>query len=378
MPDITNINVSDIRKMLNDIKLEDYPEYIEAFNNDKRSEVNKFGLRLMKRYDKYLMEIKRIENMKAFENSLYDDGYEYIAGVDEVGRGPLSGPVVTACVIMPKDSNILYINDSKKLSSSMREELCEKIKKEAISYAVGVKDNNVIDKINILNATKEAMLEAVSSLSVKPDIILIDAVHLDTEIKQKSFVKGDEKIYSIAAASILAKVYRDKLMDDYAKEYPIYGFEKNKGYGTYEHVEAIRKSGLCPIHRKSFCNNIVTSSVKKGKDYENVVCNHLIKKGYNIIKRNYKCKYGEIDVITKRNNVIIFVEVKGRSNDSIEPKQYVDLDKQKKIILTAKHFLKEENLTDALCRFDVVEITDKSKGSYKVNIIKNAFRSDNA
>lgn len=376
MIDITGISVNKLRKMFYDIKEDEYLDYIEAFMNDGRREVNKFGERLIKKNEKYQMEIKRIENIKAFESSLHDDGYKYIAGIDEVGRGPLAGPVVTAAVILPKESNILYINDSKKLSSQKREELAEKIKEEAISYAIGIKDNNIIDKINILNATKEAMLEAVDKLSVKPEVLLIDAVHLNTDIKQEAFVKGDENIYSIAAASIVAKVYRDKLMEEYAKAYPCYGFEKNKGYGTFDHIEAIKNNGLCPIHRSSFTNNLVTNTVQKGKNYEKVVCNYLEKHGYDLLYRNYKCKYGEIDIIIKKKNIIAFVEVKGRHKNLIEPRKYVNEDKQKKIVLSAMNYLKEKDIENCSYRFDVVEIIDKTRGSFEINVIENAFNAD--
>ena len=259
MIDVKNTKISELRKMLNDIPFEEYEEYIKAFNEDGRKELQKFALRLKKKMDQYKKEVQRLENIKEFENSLYDNGYKYIAGIDEVGRGPLAGPVVTAAVILPRDSKIMYMNDSKALSCQKREEIAALIKEEAVSYAYGIVDNNEIDKINILNATKKAMIESVEKLDVKPEILLIDAVHLDTEIEQKSFIKGDANIYSISAASIIAKVYRDHLMDEYAKEYPEYGFEKNKGYGTFDHVEAIRNIGPCRIHRKSVTGKIIST-----------------------------------------------------------------------------------------------------------------------
>ncbi len=375
MIDVKNTKISELRKMLNDIPFKEYEEYIKVFNEDGRKELQKFALRLQKKMDQYKKEVQRLENIKEFENSLYDNGYKYIAGIDEVGRGPLAGPVVTAAVILPRDSKIMYMNDSKALSCQKREEIAALIKEEAVSYAYGIVDNNEIDKINILNATKKAMIESVEKLDVKPEILLIDAVHLDTEIEQKSFIKGDANIYSISAASIIAKVYRDHLMDEYAKEYPEYGFEKNKGYGTFDHVEAIRNIGLCPIHRKSFTGNIISSRVKQGRDYENVVMNYLMKHGYKILRKNYKCKYGEIDIIIKKDDLISFVEVKGRHKNIIAPRNYVGEEKRKRIIDSAKNYLKEKNLENKFkVRFDVVEITDKSRGTFDINVISDAYR----
>ena len=157
MIDIKNTKVSELRKIINEINVEEYEEYIELFKSDGRKEVGKFALRLQKKLDKYNKELQRLENIKEYENSLYDKGYNFIAGIDEVGRGPLAGPVVAAVVILPKDSKIMYMNDSKALSSQKREEIALKIKEEAISYAYGIVDNNEIDRINILNATKKAM-----------------------------------------------------------------------------------------------------------------------------------------------------------------------------------------------------------------------------
>ncbi len=203
-------------------------------------------------------EQQKLLEMSRFENESREMGFNRIAGIDEVGRGPLAGPVVTACVIMPKDISILGIDDSKKLSAAKRDSLFEKIQEAAISYAIGIIDEKIIDEINILNATKLAMKMAVEQMSVVPDILLIDAIKLDdVDIKQNSIIKGDSLSVSIAAASIIAKVTRDRMMVDMDSKYPEYGFLRNKGYGTKEHIEAIRKYGLCPIHRVSFTRNFV-------------------------------------------------------------------------------------------------------------------------
>lgn len=203
-------------------------------------------------------ETERINNLKYYENQLYQLNLNFIAGVDEAGRGPLVGPVVAACVILPKESFIPEINDSKKLSEEKRELLSEVIKKVAISYGIGVVDWEEIDKINILNATYKAMQIAISKIQLKIDYILVDAVTIpQIEIGQKAIIKGDSKSISIAAASILAKVERDKIMKEYHKIYPQYNFEKNKGYGTKEHIEALKKYGPSPIHRKTFIEKIL-------------------------------------------------------------------------------------------------------------------------
>ena len=204
-------------------------------------------------------EIERLNKLKEIENDLHEKGMEYIAGIDEAGRGPLAGPVVIASVIMPKDSFIEGVNDSKKVSEKKREKLYEQIIEEAVSYSVSIIDEKKIDEINILNATKLGLTNCIEDLKVKPNLILVDALeHIDTKgIPYMSIIKGDAKSYSIAAASIIAKVTRDRIMRQWDEIYPEYGFEKHKGYGTANHIVAIKENGLCPIHRKSFTKNFV-------------------------------------------------------------------------------------------------------------------------
>ncbi len=204
-------------------------------------------------------EIERLNKLKEFEKKLYDSGVKYIAGIDEAGRGPLAGPVVVGCVIMKPESFIEYVNDSKKVSETKREMLYEKITSEAISWSTGIVDEKEIDEINILNATKKALTMAIDKLEVKPDVILIDALDkIDTRgIKYISVIKGDAKIYSISAASIIAKVTRDRIMREYDEVYPNYGFGTHKGYGTAKHIQAIKEYGLCSLHRKSFTKNFM-------------------------------------------------------------------------------------------------------------------------
>lgn len=190
--------------------------------------------------------------MKEFENELYNKGIKYIAGIDEVGRGPLIGPVVTAAVILPVDYFDERIQDSKKLTEKKRELLYDVIMENAISVGIGMSSNEVIDEINILEATKKAMIEAVNNLSIKPEHLLIDAVKLDIDIPQTSIIKGDAKSLSIAAASIIAKVTRDRMLIELDKKHPEYDFKHNKGYGTKKHIEAIYKYGVLKEHRKTF------------------------------------------------------------------------------------------------------------------------------
>ena len=199
-------------------------------------------------------EIERLTKLKEIEKDLYNKGFKNICGIDEAGRGPLAGPVVVAGVIMSENSMIEFVNDSKKVTEKRREKLYDVIKEEAISYSIAVIDQDVIDEMNILNATKKGVTDVVDGLEIKPDLILVDALeHINTRgIPYEPLIKGDARCYNIAAASILAKVTRDRIMRQWDEIYPQYGFLSNKGYGTAKHIEAIKQYGLCPIHRKSF------------------------------------------------------------------------------------------------------------------------------
>lgn len=204
-------------------------------------------------------EEQRLKKLKEFDKQFFDMGNKYVCGIDESGRGPLAGPVVVASVIMPKDSMLEWINDSKKVTEKRREILYDRILNEAISYGVGMANQDEIDEINILRATKKALTQAVSQMKIKPNIILVDALEkIDTlGIPYKPVIKGDATSYSIATASIIAKVTRDRIMREWDKVYPEYGFERHKGYGTAMHISAIRQYGLTPLHRKTFCENFI-------------------------------------------------------------------------------------------------------------------------
>ena len=229
---------------------------MEVYQEDERKGVQNLLEASRARLLRYEKEKERIEELCRYEKSFRQ--YSFICGIDEVGRGPLAGPVVAGAVILPKDSRILYINDSKKLSAAKREELFEIIKKEAVSVGIGLVPHTVIDEINILQATYEAMRKAIASLSVTPDLLLNDAVTIPgVDIRQVPLIKGDAKSISIGAASIMAKVYRDRMMEEYDKMYPGYGFATNKGYGSPEHIRALKEMGPSPIHRMSFLKNII-------------------------------------------------------------------------------------------------------------------------
>ena len=248
--------ISEIKNNLQAADFSRLPELIKMYEPDERSGVQNLLVKARKRIADYEKEVARTEQMKAYEKEYAS--YAYICGIDEVGRGPLAGPVVAGAVILPKDCDILYLNDSKQLSEKKREELYDVIMEKAVSVGLGYVAPERIDEINILQATYEAMREAISKLSPQPDLLLNDAVTIPkVAIKQVPIIKGDAKSISIAAASIVAKVTRDRLMVDYDSIFPEYGFASNKGYGAAVHLEALRKYGPTPIHRKSFIKNLI-------------------------------------------------------------------------------------------------------------------------
>lgn len=251
-------SISEIKAELENADKDTRESLLELCKKDTRKGV----LKLVEKYEKQKAamaeELERLKKMHEFEDKYSE--YEYIAGIDEAGRGPLAGPVVAASVILPKDCEILYLNDSKQLSAKRRDELFDEIKQKAIAYGIGIVSQGRIDDINILQATYEAMREAIGRMSEKqnPDLLLVDAVHIpDVDIKQVGIVKGDAKSVSIAAASILAKVTRDRFMVEMDKLYPEYGFASHKGYGSKSHIEAIKKYGASHIHRQTFIKNFV-------------------------------------------------------------------------------------------------------------------------
>lgn len=229
---------------------------IEKYKEDERAGVQKLIEKAHKDIKNLAKERERLEHMREFEHKYSQ--YDYICGIDEVGRGPLAGPVIAAAVILPKDCEILYINDSKQLSEKKREELYDIIMEKAIAVGIGSSSHAVIDEINILNATYVAMREAIGNLNVKPDVLLNDAVKIpEVDVMQVPIIKGDAKSVSIAAASIIAKVTRDRMMQEYDRVFPGYAFASNKGYGSKEHIEGLKSQGPCLIHRRTFIGNFI-------------------------------------------------------------------------------------------------------------------------
>ncbi len=244
-------SIREITEKLQAAAIEELPVLLIKYTDDERTGVRSAVDKGRRRILAYEMEVARSKELQKYEQEYA--AYEYVCGIDEVGRGPLAGPVVAGAVILPKNCDILYINDSKKLSEKKREELYDIIMERAVSVGIGYSTPERIDEINILQATYEAMREAIGKLAVMPDLLLNDAVTIpQVSVRQVPIIKGDAKSISIGAASIVAKVTRDRLMVQYDEVYPEYGFASNKGYGAQVHVDALRKYGPCPIHRRSF------------------------------------------------------------------------------------------------------------------------------
>lgn len=251
------MTISDIRREMEALTENEFQGFIEKYRDDERAGVHKLIKSCELRIEKAAQENERLENMLAYEKKYYNQ-YEYICGIDEAGRGPLAGPVVAGAVILPKGLKIPYLNDSKQLNEKRREELYDVIMEQAAAVGVGIVAPERIDEINILQATYEAMRQAIQNLEYRPQILLNDAVIIpEVNIPQEKIIKGDAKSLSIAAASVIAKVTRDRMMKAYHELFPEYGFEKHKGYGSKEHIEAIQKYGLSPIHRRSFITHFI-------------------------------------------------------------------------------------------------------------------------
>ena len=250
------LGIGAIKQILEETKERQLPGFVSRFQGDTRAGVQKLVATAGKRYEKLQAEILRTEALKKYEKEY--DNYTYICGIDEVGRGPLAGPVVAGAVILPKDCDILYINDSKQLSAKKREELYDIIMEKAVAAGIGMVGPERIDEINILQATYEAMRQAIAALDPQPELLLNDAVTIpEVAIPQVPIIKGDAKSISIGAASIIAKVTRDRLMEAYEDMYPQYGFASNKGYGSRQHTDALKQYGPTPIHRRTFIGHFV-------------------------------------------------------------------------------------------------------------------------
>lgn len=247
-------SIKEIKKLLTELTNLKDSRWAD-FEADSRSGVQVAVKQRKKVLQAELDEEARLEYMLRYEKNLYARGFQAIAGIDEVGRGPLAGPVVTACVILPKNCKIKYLNDSKKIPKTKHEAIYQAVLQQALAVGVGIVDNTMIDQVNIYEATKIGMLQAIDNLQgqiTKPDYLLIDAMKLDSDIPQQSIIKGDANSLSIAAASIVAKVTRDKMMADFDQKFPGYAFAKNAGYGTADHLAGLKRLGITPIHRQSF------------------------------------------------------------------------------------------------------------------------------
>ncbi|GGK35748.1 ribonuclease HII [Caldalkalibacillus thermarum] len=252
--DTSKMTVTQIREWIYQAERREVEAALPFLEQDQRKGVRQLVSRWLRQEEAKQVKQARWERLISLEQKLREQGYTAIAGVDEAGRGPLAGPVVAAAVILPEQISLEELNDSKQLSAALREELAKEIKAKAVAYHVAFVDAEEIDRINVYQASKKAMVMAVQGLAHKPDYVLLDAMAIPLQISQRSLVKGDARSASIAAASILAKVERDRWMSEMAKRYPQYGFERHKGYGTKEHWQAIHTYGLTPLHRRSFIN----------------------------------------------------------------------------------------------------------------------------
>lgn len=371
--------IAEIREKLRQCPASELEAWLREYETDSRKGVRKLLDGFWKKEAARLKEEQRLDALLSYERQCYAEGYGLVAGIDEVGRGPLAGPVVAAAVILPKECKIEGVNDSKKLTPKKRDELYNVILEKAVAYGVGVVPPERIDEINILQATFEAMRQALAQLSPEAEYILADAVTIPgINTPQKGIVKGDAKSLSIGAASIVAKVHRDRMMVQYDEIYPGYGFAANKGYGSAEHIAAIREKGTCPIHRRTFVKNFLPgqgeTAAEKGGRSEALAARQMERMGYEILERNYRRPDGEIDIIAKKDTYIVFTEVKYRKNSKKGfPSEAVDWRKQQSIIRTAKAYIAEKGLEEQEFRFDVAEILAGDGKTY-FRYTEDAFR----
>ena len=321
--------------------------------------------------------------MLQYEQKYWQSGKKYLAGIDEAGRGPLAGPVVSAAVVLPQDIELPGVKDSKKISEKKREVLYGNIQEKALSVGIGWSDVAEIDEKNILQATYQSMRQAVGNLHINPEILLVDGRKADIKhFQQESIIDGDAKSLSIAAASIIAKVTRDRMMRQFDIVFPEYGFAKHKGYGTKQHIEAIQKSKATPIHRKSF--NPVSHHLPNmaylqrnrllGKLGEQLAACKMIRIGHEMVEMNYNVpKVGELDIISKDSDMLVFTEVKTQTGGQGwgEPRWQITEKKRDRIMNAVQHYM-DNNELDCDFRFDVAEVILGS-GKPQINIIKDGM-----
>ena len=323
--------------------------------------------------------------MLVYEQKHWSSGKEFLAGIDEAGRGPLAGPVVAASVILPRDIELPGVTDSKKISEKKRERLYDEIKNSALAVGIGVVHEEDIDEKNILQATYQAMRKSIGKLDIQPDILLVDGNKADIKhYKQESIIDGDQKSLSIAAASIIAKVSRDRMMRQYDIAFPAYGFAKHKGYGTKQHIEAIATYKASPIHRKSFnpvLHHLPTFAYLKrnhliGKLGEQLMACQIIRRGHEILETNYNIpKVEKIDIISRDKNILVFTEVKTQTVDHawVEAQHEIDENKGDRIMNAVLHYM-EVNELDSDFRFDIGKVI-LGKGKPEISIQKEALSS---
>jgi ribonuclease HII len=252
--------IANIKKILEKAPMKEILQKLEIYKEDERTGVKNLITTYNSRYNKYIKELERLQSMNFYENLYYEKNFKYIAGVDEVGRGPLAGPILACSVILPKNTIILGVNDSKKLTKDKREELYKEITSKALSIEIGEVTQKFIDEFDVSIANFTAMEICIKNLKITPSIILVDGFKIPdrfVNLPQQAIIKGDSKSISIACASIIAKVTRDNIMQKYHEVYPVYGFDTNKGYGTQKHIEALKEYGPCPIHRLSFIKKLI-------------------------------------------------------------------------------------------------------------------------
>ncbi len=384
------MSVSSTRKVLEDLDWEIDEPRLEEILADRRSGLRALGERVLARRARRQAEEKRLHRMLRTEAQLWSEGISWVAGVDEAGRGPLAGPVVAAAVILHPGSDLPGVDDSKRLSPERRERLFPTILSEARFVGVGVVQHGEIDSRNIRQAAFLAMRKALRRLPQKPEVVLVDGEAIPgLRTRQRGIPHGDRLCLSIAAASVVAKVVRDRIMVVLDRKYPGYGFARHKGYGTAEHGMAIARLGLCPIHRRTFCSGALEAGSTEphadaspvderhefGREGERAAVRYLEARGYRVLDTNYRWQRAEIDIIAREEDHLVFIEVKARKDDGFgSPEGAVDRRKQEQIAKVAAHYVQKHGLEDVDCRFDVLALREiPGSAGLSVDHFKNAF-----
>jgi ribonuclease HII len=324
------------------------------------------------------------------ERAALNRGFRIVAGVDEAGRGPLAGPVVAAAVVLEAGRELPGVRDSKTMTAEQRETAFALVVEHARAVGVGIVHADEIDRLNVLRATHQAMRAAIEELGERPDFALIDGLPVHPfPVLQRAIVKGDSKSASIAAASIIAKVTRDRIMVEHDLLYPAYGFARHKGYPTPEHLALLREHGPCPLHRRSFAPvagclgpptkrdsgpSLFDLNARRqlGDSGEVVACAHLRSLGWEVLRTRFRCREGEVDIVAMEGDTLCFVEVKARRGRE-SPGEAVNAAKRAKLTAAAEAWLYEQNSADSKCRFDVVEVVFGAGGNAKVRLLRGAF-----